>query len=43
MNAVAALLGFLVLKPMIRSRLKRPSELSVLPQASREPGMRSAA
>lgn len=43
MNAVAALLGFLVLKPMIRSRLKKPSELSVSPSTVREPTIRSAA
>ncbi len=29
MNVIAALLGFLVLRPMINSRLKRPSELNI--------------
>ena len=34
MNVAAALLGFLVLKPMINSRLKAPSELQVREPAS---------
>jgi MFS transporter, OFA family, oxalate/formate antiporter len=43
MNAFAALLGFLVLKPMIRSRLKKPSELNISPPTFREPKIRDAA
>jgi hypothetical protein len=31
MNIAAALLGFLALRPMIDSKLKRPSELDVSP------------
>lgn len=43
MNVAAALLGFLVLRPMINSRLKSPSELNVARPASHDSGIRNAA
>jgi OFA family oxalate/formate antiporter-like MFS transporter len=43
MNVAAALLGFLVLKPMINSRLKSPSELKALRLRLHAPQIRSAA
>ncbi len=43
MNVAAALLGFLVLRPMINSRLKSPAELSASRPPFQNPRIRSAA